>query len=121
MSGPAQEATDRLVESGQAVGILLVNFEMAETADDERVERIVVGMIDAALAAARQEDASAIDLVCAAFEFAARLGASPFVVHPGQATRQQKRKFAQDMAENVKRRVLGCLDLAPSGTERVEQ
>jgi len=107
------EAMKALADVG--FGVLVIHPAAGATNDDEKIERMVIRMVEHMRDFGADEAANYVDLVCAAVEFAARIVAAPLALQ--NATRQQQRKTAQHMAENLRTRILGACRGEGAGTE----
>lgn len=111
------ENTDAMAAVQMAgYGVLILRPGDGASADDEKIERMVIRMAEQLKEIGEGEDANYPELMCAAIEFAARIIASPFALQDSK--RSDQSKFAEGMAKNLKTRILGAIRHQGSGQEQ---
>jgi hypothetical protein len=109
-----ERVSTALMEAGY--GFLMLSPVGGATYSDDRIERLMVRLAESLKAIGEDEGASYCDLACASLEFCARMVTTPFNMKRGK--RQELRKLADDMAKNLKGRILDSVrNLGPGQGE----
>lgn len=87
-------------------GYLVLHPKQGGGVDDEKYERMVIRMGELFGELCESEDANYLELVCCALEFSARIIASPISMR--DLKRSEHRRVADEMAKNLRKRILGA-------------
>lgn len=94
-------------------GFLVLCPTAGESVDDEKYERMVVRMAEKLKEIGESEDATYIEIVCVALEFAARIVSAPLSMKA--SPRSEHRRVADEMAKNLRKRIMGsCRNEGPA-------
>lgn len=115
--------TESILENTEAMaavrevgfGFLVFDPSSCETADDEKIERMVIRMAEHLKEFGEDEDANWPELLCASLEFNARIVAAAYALQI--APRSAQTVLAEGMAKNLKDRILGALRREGAGQE----